>query len=515
MAAPLPSGSSGMRELKKVLIANRGEIALRVIRTCREMGLRTVAVFSDADRNAPHVRAAYQAVRLGPAPVGESYLRADKILEAAKATGADAIHPGFGFLSENTTFVQAVRDAGLIFVGPSPEAILAMGDKIEARRRMVAAGVPVVPGMEDPVTDPELLRSEAERIGLPVMIKASAGGGGKGIRIARTMDELQSLADRASSEAAAAFGNGAIYLEKYLEEPRHIEVQIFGDSHGNVVHIGERECSIQRRHQKVIEERPSPLIDDELREKMGAAAVKAAKAINYENAGTLEFLVDKHRDFYMLEMNTRLQVEHPITEATSGIDLVRWQLDVAAGKPLPMTQDEIKHEGHAIECRLYAEDADNGFLPAVGTVKRLEWPGGNGVRIDSGLYEGMAVTPHYDPMLAKIIVHAHDRDAAIARMSRALSEVQVTGVVTNAAFMRRVLHSEPFQSGRYDTHTIEGHPEDFAPKLSDARRRDIACIAAAMAHTLRSRRGFTARDSAPRSSRSSAWVDAFRPGAAS
>ncbi len=507
-----------MRTIDKVLVANRGEIALRVLRTCREMGIKTVAVYSDADRDALHVRAAYQAVRLGPAPVGESYLRGDAIIELAKQTGAQAIHPGFGFLSENAGFVRAVRDAGLIFIGPSPEAIESMGDKIAARKRMIAAGVPVVPGTAEPVADDDTLRAEAARIGYPVMIKASAGGGGKGIRIVREEGELLTSAARARSEGEKAFGNGAIYLEKFLEQPRHIEVQVFGDSHGNVVHIGERECSIQRRHQKVVEERPSPLVDDELRAAMGAAAVKAAAAIGYENAGTLEFLVDKHKQFFMLEMNTRLQVEHPITEMTSGIDLVRWQLMVARGEPLPLKQDEIVHEGHAIEARLYAEDADAGFLPAVGTVGRLELPGGPGVRVDTGLYEGMQVSPHYDPMLAKLIVHAATRERAIERMLRALSELTVTGVTTNLPFLLRVVDSEAFRSGHYDTGTIEANPEQFARHMSEARVRNVSLIAATMAHVLRARRGFGSssverRGAASRAS--SSWVDAYRPGAGS
>ncbi|GJM21653.1 MAG: acetyl-CoA carboxylase biotin carboxylase subunit [Planctomycetota bacterium] len=502
--------SAKPRKIQKVLVANRGEIALRIMRTCREMGLRTVAVYSDADRQALHVRAAYQAVRLGPAPSAESYLHGDLVIAAAKQTGADAIHPGFGFLSENADFVRQVREAGLTFIGPAPEAMEAMGDKIEARRRMIAAGVPVVPGTADPVENPEQLLAEAREIGFPVMIKASAGGGGKGIRIVRTEPELADAAKRASSEAQTAFGNGAVYLEKYLEEPRHIEIQVFGDEHGNVVHLAERECSIQRRHQKVIEERPSPLLDDDLRERMGAAAVKAAKSIDYTGAGTLEFLVDKHRDFYMLEMNTRLQVEHPITELTCGLDLVRWQVLVAQGEPLPLQQAEIQHEGHAIEARLYAEDADHGFLPATGQVDRLELPGGPGVRVDTGLFEGMQVGLHYDPMLAKVSVHAADREQAIERMRRALSEVTITGVTTNLPFLQRVLNTDVFRSGRYDTGSVEGNPEAFAPQMSAAREKNVAMIAAALAHVLRRRRGFPDR---PASVASSAWVDAFRPGA--
>jgi acetyl-CoA carboxylase biotin carboxylase subunit len=509
------------RTIRTLLVANRGEIALRVMRTCREMGIRTVAVFSDADRDSLHVRAAWAAVNIGPAPSAESYLRGDKIVQAALDTGADAIHPGFGFLSENAAFVRQVREAGLIFVGPSAEAMEAMGDKIEARRRMIAAEVPVVPGTADPIENDEELVAEAGRIGYPVMIKASSGGGGKGIRIVRTPEELLAAAHRASSEAATAFGNGAIYIEKFLEEPRHVEVQVFGDSHGNVVHLAERECSIQRRHQKVVEERPSPLLDDDMRERMGAAAVQAAKAIDYENAGTLEFLVDANRDFYMLEMNTRLQVEHPVTELTCGLDLVRWQLLVAQGEALPMTQEQIVHQGHAIECRLYAEDADHGFLPATGRVRRLEMPQGPGVRVDSGLFEGMEVGLHYDPMLAKISVHAADRDTAIARMARALSELTITGVVTNLPFLRRVLESEAFRSGHYDTGTVEANPDDFAPKLSKEREGQVAAIAAVMAHVLRRRRGFVDRRDAQlvpgrrggdARAAGSRWVDAFRPG---
>ncbi len=508
------------RKLQKILVANRGEIALRVMRTCREMGIKTVGVYSDADRSALHVRAAYQAVRLGPAPSSESYLRGDLIIQAALDTGADAIHPGFGFLSENSGFTRTCEEAGLVFIGPSGDAMEAMGDKIEARKRMIAAGVPVVPGTAEPAADDDVLIAEAEKIGYPVMIKASAGGGGKGIRIVRDAEQLLAGAKRARSEAQSAFGDGTVYLEKYLEEPRHIEVQVFGDTHGNCVHIGERECSIQRRHQKVVEERPSPLLDDALREEMGQAAVRAAQAIDYVNAGTLEFLVDKHKNFYMLEMNTRLQVEHPITELTSDIDLVRWQIMVAQGEPLPMTQDEIVHRGHAIECRLYAEDADHGFLPATGRVRRLELPGGPGVRVDTGLYEGMEVGLFYDPMLAKISVHAADRDAAIRRMARALTETTVTGVTTNLPFLRRVLASEAFRSGTYDTSTVESDPEQFAPRTSERRQKDVAFLAATMAHLLRRRRGFAARGAAPTSGGETAappagsrWVDAFRPGA--
>ncbi len=509
------------RPIRKVLVANRGEIALRVMRTCREMGIKAVAVYSDADRNALHVRAAYEAVRLGPAPAAESYLRGDLVVEAAKRTGADAIHPGFGFLSEKAAFVRQVEAAGLIFVGPGAEAMEAMGDKLGARRNMLAAGVPVVPGTTEPARDDATLLAEARRIGFPVMIKASAGGGGKGIRIVRGEAELVPAAARARGEARGAFADDRIYLEKYLEEPRHVEVQVFGDAHGHVVHLGERECSMQRRHQKVIEERPSPLLDDELRARMGAAAVRAAAAVGYRNAGTIEFLVDRRRDFYMLEMNTRLQVEHPVTEWTCGLDLVRWQLLVAMGEPLPLRQEEIRHEGHSIEARLYAEDAENGFLPATGRIQRLQLPGGPGVRVDSGLYEGLEVTTHYDPMLAKISVHAATREQALARMARALFELTITGVVTNLPFLRRAIDSEPFRSGRYDTGTIERQPELFRPQVPPTREQHLAMIGATMAHVLRRRRGFPAVEPsadghAPAPSaapaRRSGWRDAFRPG---
>ncbi|HEX5011212.1 MAG TPA: acetyl-CoA carboxylase biotin carboxylase subunit [Planctomycetota bacterium] len=515
---------AALRPIRKVLVANRGEIALRVMRTCREMGIKAVAVYSDADRNALHVRAAYEAVRLGPAPAAESYLRGDLVVAAAKQTGADAIHPGFGFLSEKAAFVRQVEAAGLIFIGPSAEAMEAMGDKLAARRHMLAAGVPVVPGTTEPAKDDATLLAEARRIGFPVMIKASAGGGGKGIRIVRGEAELVAAAARARGEARGAFADDRIYLEKYLEEPRHIEVQVFGDAHGQVVHLGERECSLQRRHQKVVEERPSPLLDEELRAKMGAAAVRAAQAVAYRNAGTIEFLVDRHRNFYMLEMNTRLQVEHPVTEWTCGLDLVRWQLLVAMGEPLPRTQEQIRHEGHAIEVRLYAEDAENGFLPATGRIVRLQLPGGAGVRVDSGLYEGLEVTPHYDPMLAKISVHAATREQALARMARALFELTVTGVVTNLPFLRRAIESEPFRSGRYDTSTIESHPELFRPRLTPAREQQLALIGATMAHVLRRRRGLPASEApadgrasppATAPARRSGWRDAWRPGSAS
>ena len=515
------------RPIRKLLVANRGEIALRILRTCRELGLPTVAVWSDADRNALHVRAAREAVRLGPAPARESYLRGDLLIEAALATGADAIHPGFGFLSEKADFVRQVEAAGLIFVGPTAESMEAMGDKLGARRTMLAAGVPVVPGTTEPASDDAALLAAAASIGYPVMIKASAGGGGKGIRIVRNEDELLAAGRRARGEAASAFADDRIYLEKYLEEPRHVEIQVFGDRHGNVVHLAERECSIQRRHQKVIEERPSPLLDAALREAMGAAAVRAAAAIGYENAGTLEFLVDRERNFYMLEMNTRLQVEHPVTELTCGLDLVAWQLAVAEGRPLPLRQEQIRHHGHAIEVRLYAEDADHGFLPATGKVERLELPGGPGVRIDSGLYEGQQITTHYDPMLAKLSVHAETRELAIARMARALSELTLTGVVTNLPFLRRVIASEAFRSGAYDTSTIESRPADFAPRMDDARALNVALVAAAMAAVLRRRRGFAdpqaasggagpggVADGVCAPAAPSRWKDAYRPGAA-
>ncbi|MFO0980416.1 MAG: acetyl-CoA carboxylase biotin carboxylase subunit [Planctomycetota bacterium] len=466
----------------KILIANRGEIALRVIRACHELGIQSAAVYSEADRSALHVREANEAYLIGPPPAARSYLDGDKIIAAAKACGAQAIHPGYGFLSENGAFASAVEQAGLVFIGPTGAQIRAMGDKIEARRLMQRIGVPVTPGTQAAIDDLAALRRTAADLGYPVMIKATGGGGGKGIRIVGSPDELQASFERAQSEAASAFKNPAVYLEKLIDRPHHIEFQILGDGRGKVVQLGERECSIQRRHQKVIEECPSPFMTPELRAAMGKAAVQAAAAIQYRNAGTIEFLVDAERRFFFLEMNTRLQVEHPITEEVTGVDLVREQLLIAAGQPLT-TPDETPMRGHAIEARICAEDPDNNFAPAIGTVSNLDLPGGRGVRVDGSLYEGMEVSVHYDPLLAKLIVRGNDREQAVARMRRALTELRLTGVHTNIAFLLGICETDAFARGLYHTGFIDEQRSSIARAPSLRERRDVA-LAAAVLRTL-------------------------------
>jgi acetyl-CoA carboxylase, biotin carboxylase subunit len=443
--------------LRKVLVANRGEIALRIIRACRELGIRSVAVYSDADRLAPHVLEADEAYPIGPSPAAESYLRADALIELAKTSGCDAIHPGYGFLAERAFFAEAVEQAGLVFVGPSARAIQEMGDKTAARRRMIDAGVPVVPGNADPVADAAAAADVAAGLGYPVLLKAAAGGGGKGMRVVTEPDGLPRAFEAATHEARSAFGDGSVYLEKYLDHPRHIEIQILADQHGRVLHLGERECSVQRRHQKMIEEAPSPAVDEALRKRMGEAAVAAAAAVGYHNAGTIEFLV-QDGEFWFLEMNTRIQVEHPVTELVTGIDLVQWQLRIAAGEPLPFEQSDVRLSGHALECRITSEDPLNGFLPATGRIDTLEPPAGPGVRWDGGVSTGSEVTLYYDPMLAKLIVHAPDRATAIARMKRALRELRILGVETSVVFHQRVLDEPDFVAGRMDVKYVERHP---------------------------------------------------------
>jgi acetyl-CoA carboxylase, biotin carboxylase subunit len=434
----------------KVLIANRGEIAVRVIRACREMGIASVAVFSDVDRGALHVSKADEAYLIGPAPARESYLNVAKILEVAKRCGAEAIHPGYGFLSENARFARACAEAGIKFIGPPPSAMELMGSKTRARSAMQAAGVPMVPGSARGLTLAEA-EEMAASVGFPVMIKAAAGGGGKGMRLVKSPAELKSGFETAQSEALRAFGDGEIYVEKFIENPRHIEIQVLGDEHGNVIYLGERECSVQRRHQKVIEEAPSAVIDEDMRQRMGAVAVQAAKSAGYTNAGTIEFLVDAKRNFYFLEMNTRLQVEHPVTELVTGLDLVHLQLRIAMGEKLPFLQEDIVLRGHAIECRVYAEDPENNFFPSPGKITKLLRPSGPGVREDSGVYEGWTVPLDYDPMLAKLIVYAADRPAAIARMRRALDEYFIGGIKTNLPLFRRILEHPDFVAARIDT----------------------------------------------------------------
>lgn len=441
--------------IKKVLVANRGEIAVRIMRSCREMGITTVAVYSEADRKSQHVRYAHEAYFIGPSPSKESYLNIDKILEVAKTSGADAIHPGYGFLSENAEFARRIEAAGLRFIGPTPEAISSMGDKVTARKIMMKAGVSVVPGTNENLVNDDDIRRVAAEIGYPLMVKASAGGGGKGMRLVRSEKELISSYHMAKSEASTAFGDDTVYIEKYIESPHHIEFQVLADEHGNVIHLFERECSVQRRHQKVVEETPSPLMTPQLRAKMGEQAVAAARSVSYVGAGTIEFLVDNDHNFYFLEMNTRLQVEHPITERVTGVDLVKQQIMIADGKPLQLKQEELRQFGHAIECRIYAEDPDNNFMPSPGLVKHITEPLGLGVRTDGYVYEGYEIPIFYDPMISKLIVWAQTRNEAIQRMQRALYEYKITGVKTSIPFLKRIMDTPDFVNGNYNTHFIE------------------------------------------------------------
>jgi acetyl-CoA carboxylase biotin carboxylase subunit len=465
----------------KVLIANRGEIAVRIIRACRELGLSTVAVYSEADRQALHVRFADEACYLGPAPSRDSYLRGDKIIDYAKRSGAGAIHPGYGFLAERADFAQAVIDSGLAFIGPKPSSIAAMGDKMVARKTVNAADVPVVPGTEGEgsLSDDALLQL-ASRVGFPLLIKATAGGGGKGMRRVDSLDEMPNLLTAARREAEAAFGDGNVYLEKLLEGARHIEIQILADSHGNVIHLGERECSIQRRHQKLLEESPSYFIgdDDEMRQRVGDIAVRAAQAVGYVNAGTIEFLVDKKKNFYFLEMNTRLQVEHPVTEAVTGIDIVKEQLRIARGRTLSISQRDIQMKGWAIECRINAEDPYNDFMPSTGRITHVLLPTGPGVRIDTGVYPGFEISPYYDSLISKLIVTGATRAEAILRMRRALEEYRIVGVRTNIPFHQNLMDSHRFMGGNFDTRFVE---ERFSLNEKEKRKYFNPKIAAIMA----------------------------------
>ena len=469
-----------------VLVANRGEIAVRIVRACRELGLASVAVYSDADRLSPHVLEADRAVRIGPAPSSESYLRGEHLIEVARTAGAGAIHPGYGFLAERASFAAAVEKAGLVFIGPRPESIQAMGDKTEARRRMAEAGVPIIPGSLKPTSSSAEAADTAHELGFPVLLKAVAGGGGKGMRVVSDRDDLPVVLDAASREAESAFGDGSIYVEKYLSRPRHVEVQVLGDQSGTLVHLGERECSIQRRHQKLIEESPADFLVPEDREAIGLAAVQAAQAIEYRGAGTVEFL---HKDgkFYFLEMNTRLQVEHPVTEWITGLDLVQWQIRVSRGESLDFGQEDVSFSGHAIECRITSEDPDHGFLPATGRIDHLEVPSGPGVRWDGGIRLGSEVGLHYDPLLGKLVVHAGSRRGAIARMKRALGELVIHGVETSVPFHVRVMDEHDFGKGDLTIEYIEEHPELLHP--SDDEVRLVALGAALLEHGGRGRVG--------------------------
>ncbi|MBV8136265.1 MAG: acetyl-CoA carboxylase biotin carboxylase subunit [Deltaproteobacteria bacterium] len=461
---------------KRILIANRGEIAVRIIRACREMGIESVAVFSDVDRRALHVRKADYAYHIGPATASESYLNIEKILDVARRSGAEAIHPGYGFLAEYAKFARACKDAGVKFIGPTAQSMEMMGSKTRARQNMKKAGVPFVPGSERGL-EFDAIERMAEQIGYPVMLKAAAGGGGKGMRMVSTPADLRSAYEAARSEAQRSFGDNEVYIEKFIVNPRHVEMQVFGDEHGNVVYLGERECSIQRRHQKVLEEAPSPIVDAEMRRRMGEVAVRVAKAASYQNAGTVEFLVDEQRNFYFLEMNTRLQVEHPVTEFVTGLDLVHLQLRVASGEKLPFTQEEVKLRGHAIECRIYAEDPDNHFFPSPGQITRLISPSGPGIRRDSGMYEGWTVPIDYDPLLAKLVGYGETREDAINRLLRALYEYFVGGIKTNISLFRRILHDPDFRAGKLDTGFLDRMLAQPSAE-SDKRATLIAAIGA-------------------------------------
>jgi len=497
-----------MKRLETLLVANRGEIAVRVMRSARALGIRTVAVYSEADADAPHVAAADVAVAIGPAPVGESYLSVDRILAAAAKTGAQAIHPGYGFLSENAAFAQRCADAGLVFVGPPPEAIRLMGDKVQAKLRMIEAGVPTAPGIHAGIDDLARVQTEIERIGLPVLVKASAGGGGRGMRIVRTQAELAPALQTASSEAANAFGSGEVFVEKLVEGARHVEIQVFADRHGHVIHLGERECSVQRRHQKIVEESPSAVVGSELRTRMGDAAVAAAQAIGYVGAGTVEFLLDDDGKFYFLEMNTRLQVEHPVTELVTGFDLVEWQLRIAEGEKLPVRQQDVAMFGHAIEVRLYAEDPWAGFLPQTGPVLRWRPSAGDGVRVDAGIREGQEVSPFYDPMLAKICAWAPTRDVAIRRMRAALRDTVLLGTVTNRAYLHELVGSEAFASASIKTDTLDR--DAFAQTGPRPEPDALAWAVAAVARCVANDRSSTVDGSGWRSSGVLAWPVTLR-----
>lgn len=467
--------------MKKILIANRGEIALRVMRSAKKMGIKTVAVYSESDRDARHTRFADEAVLLGPAPSSESYLKMEKVIQAAKDTGADAIHPGYGFLSENSAFAKMAEENGITFIGPGTHAIEVMGSKLAAKEAVKAYDIPMVPGIEEAVTDVELAKKIAIEIGFPILIKASAGGGGKGMRVVENVEELPEQMERAISEAISAFGDGSVFIEKYVSSPRHIEIQILADTHGNVVHLFERECSVQRRHQKVVEEAPSVVLTPELRAAMGAAAIKVAKACDYVNAGTVEFLLDENLNFYFLEMNTRLQVEHPVSELITGIDLVEQQIKVARGEKLAFTQDDLSITGHALELRIYAEDPLNDFLPNVGTLETYIRPKGEGVRLDDGYEQGQDIPIYYDPMIAKLITYGETREEAIGLMLKAIEDYHIEGVATTLPFGKFVCEHEAFTSGKFDTHFVKNY---FSPEQLLKDQKEEQEIAAALAMQL-------------------------------
>lgn len=467
--------------MKKILVANRGEIALRIMRSAREMGIKTVAVFSEADRNALHVRYADEAVCIGPAASSHSYLLGENIIEACRKTGAQGIHPGYGFLSENASFARMVKQAGIILIGPSPEAMEIMGNKLSAKAAALKYNIPMVPGTEEAIGDIPLAQKRAVEIGFPILIKAAAGGGGKGMRIVEKAGDFIEQMDLAVSEATSAFGDGSVFLERYVSSPRHIEIQVLGDTHGNIVHLFERDCSVQRRHQKVVEEAPSSVLSPELRQKMGQSAVDAARSCNYTGAGTVEFILDENLDFFFLEMNTRLQVEHPVTEMITGIDLVKEQIRIARGEKLSFKQEDLKINGHAIEVRVYAEDPANNFLPDIGNLQTYKTPKGPGVRVDDGFEQGMDIPIYYDPMIAKLITHGKDRQEAIERMIRAIDEYTITGIQTTLAFGKYVMQHPAFVSGDFDTHFVSKY---FTPDNLKSVDEEEAMIAAVMAASI-------------------------------
>ena len=468
--------------MKKILIANRGEIALRIMRSAREMGIKTVAVYSEADRTALHVRYADEAICIGPAASNHSYLLGDKIIEACKITGADAIHPGYGFLSENAAFARLVKASGLILIGPTPEAMEIMGNKLSAKAAALKYQIPMVPGTEEAITDIEEAKARAVEVGFPILIKAAAGGGGKGMRVVEKVGDFEEQMQLAVSEATSAFGDGAVFIERYVSSPRHIEIQVLGDTHGHIVHLFERECSVQRRHQKVIEEAPSSVLTEEIRAKMGKCAVDVARSVNYVGAGTVEFILDENLDFFFLEMNTRLQVEHPVTELITGLDLVKEQIKIARGEALSYTQEDLKIHGHAIELRVYAEDPENNFLPDIGLLEVYQTPKGNGVRVDDGFEQGMEIPIYYDPMIAKLITYGQTREEAIERMVRAIDEYHITGIKTTLGFGKFVMQHEAFKSGDFNTHFVSKYFNPERMKETDENEALMAAVMAAITY---------------------------------
>lgn len=474
----MPENAKLQTPISKLLIANRGEIALRIMRSAKEMGIKTVAVFSEADRNALHVRYADEAICIGPPPSSESYLRGEKIIDACKQTGAQAIHPGYGFLSENAGFAKMVADAGLILIGPSPEAMETMGNKLSAKAAALKYNIPMVPGTDEAIDDVAAAKQRAVEVGFPILIKAAAGGGGKGMRIVEKAEDFEEQMQLAVSEATSAFGDGAVFIERYVSSPRHIEIQVLGDTHGHIVHLFERECSVQRRHQKVVEEAPSAVLTEEIRQKMGKCAVDVARSVNYTGAGTVEFILDENLDFFFLEMNTRLQVEHPVTELITGTDLVKEQIKIASGEKLSFSQEDLKIRGHAIELRVYAEDPANNFLPDIGTLQTYKTPKGNGVRVDDGFEQGMEIPIYYDPMIAKLVTYGKDREEAIERMIRAIEEYEITGIETTLGFGKFVMQHEAFRTGKFDTHFVGKY---FNAESLKSENEEEALIAAIIA----------------------------------